>query len=549
MLGRAVDAAGVPILVGAVLDGPGAGHVRNTGLVWGGSGWTGDIYVKRHPVPFGEYLPGRALLERLVHRFANEMPNDFVKGSEPGVIKVAGATLGDVICFEVAYDGIVRDTVDGGAQLLVVQTNNASFGRKGESEQQLAMTRLRAVEHGRATVQVSTTGQSAVITPDGRIVAASGLYEAAVLAAELPLRTSSTFADRVGVIPEAVLVAFGVLAIMARCRTGWRDRAKPAPSSGDAAGGCSEVPEGDDVGDQAAGHQEGKRVDGKRVVVCMPTYNERENLRETAGRLRAANPGIDLLVIDDASPDGTGEVAEALAEEDPQIHVLHRSGKAGLGAAYVAGFGWALRHGYDVVVEMDADGSHQPEELPRLLAALDTADLVIGSRWVSGGQVRNWPRRRMLLSRGGNAYIRAALWMPLRDATAGYRAYRASVLADRDLATVASQGYCFQVDMAWQAWRAGFRVTEVPITFVERERGTSKMSRTIVIEALWRVTWWAMSTLRRRPRPRPVPAVAVLQRNPDTVVPAPTPAPAPPAAAAVAATQNARSGGVEATKA
>jgi apolipoprotein N-acyltransferase len=531
MLDRAADAAGVPILVGAVLRGPGEQQVRNAGLVWDTSGWTGDIYIKRHPVPFGEYLPGRAVLERLVHRFATEMPNDFVKGYKPGVINVAGTTLGDVICFEVAYDGIVRDTVDRGAQLLVVQTNNASFGRKGESEQQLAMSRLRAVEHGRTTIQVSTTGQSAVIAPDGTVVAASGLYEAAVLVAEVPLRTSSTLADRVGFFPEAVLVVIGILAIIAGCGTGRRGRvgaALPLGPAGDTTGG------GTPRDAPGAGDQEGSGVEGKRVVVCMPTYNERENLPDMAGRLRAANPDVDLLVIDDASPDGTGAIADELAAQDPHVHVLHRTGKSGLGTAYVAGFGWALEQGYDVVVEMDADGSHQPEELPSLLAALEAADLVIGSRWVDGGEVHNWPRSRLLLSRGANAYTRAALGLPLRDATAGYRAYRASVLADRDLARVASQGYCFQVDLAWQAWRAGFRVAEVPITFVDREHGTSKMSRAIIAEALWRVTWWALSTrwtrptlptlptrwtrpTRRRRKSGQLATLPVQSRQPDTV--------------------------------
>ncbi len=243
-------------------------------------------------------------------------------------------------------------------------------------------------------------------------------------------------------------------------------------------------------------------MDLHRVVVCVPTYNERDNLPDTARRLRAANPTVDLLVIDDASPDGTGKIADELADNDDHIHVLHRDGKAGLGTAYIAGFTWALDHGYDVIVEMDADGSHQPEQLPRLLAALAHADLVIGSRWVPGGEVRNWPRTRLLLSRGGNIYVRAALGMPLRDATAGYRAYRADVLRDRDLTGVSSQGYCFQVDLAWQAWRSGYRVTEVPITFVERERGTSKMSNAIVAEAFWRVAWWAATTRRRRPAPR-----------------------------------------------
>jgi glycosyltransferase involved in cell wall biosynthesis len=236
-----------------------------------------------------------------------------------------------------------------------------------------------------------------------------------------------------------------------------------------------------------------------RVLVCIPTYNEAENVEPIVARVRAAVPEAHVLVVDDASPDGTGEIAGKLALDDPALHVLHRPGKEGLGAAYIAAFGWARDERYDVVVEMDADGSHQPEELPRLLAALRTADVVLGSRWVSGGEVRNWPASRRVLSQGGNTYTRLALGLPLRDATGGYRAYRRTVLDVLPLDSVASQGYCFQVDLAWNAWRAGFRVVEVPITFVERVRGQSKMSRAIVAEALWRVTWWAVRSRRARP--------------------------------------------------
>ena len=234
-----------------------------------------------------------------------------------------------------------------------------------------------------------------------------------------------------------------------------------------------------------------------RVLVVVPTFNERENLEIIAGRLHAAVPEAHLLVVDDASPDGTGKIADELAAEHDWVHVLHRSGKAGLGAAYVAGFGWAREHTYDVVVEMDADGSHAPEQLPRLLAALEHADLVLGSRYVDGGEVVNWPRSREVLSRGGNLYTRVLLRLPLKDATGGYRAYRRTVLDSLPLHEISSQGYCFQVDLAWQTWRLGYRVVEVPITFVERERGESKMSQRIVVEALWRVTVWG---LRRPPR-------------------------------------------------
>ncbi len=245
---------------------------------------------------------------------------------------------------------------------------------------------------------------------------------------------------------------------------------------------------------------EGPAQAGDHVVVIMPTYNERGNIETTAGRVRRAVPDADLLVVDDNSPDGTGEIADKLAAEDPHINVLHRERKAGLGAAYIAGFRWALAEGYGVVVEMDADGSHLPEELPRLLAALADADLVLGSRYVPGGTVLNWAKSRELLSRGGNTYARLMLGITLKDATGGYRAYRASTLRRIALDEVESQGYCFQIDLAIRAIRAGLKVTEVPITFVERVHGTSKMSRAVVAEALWRVTVWGVTGRRRRSR-------------------------------------------------
>lgn len=261
-----------------------------------------------------------------------------------------------------------------------------------------------------------------------------------------------------------------------------------------------------------------------RALVIIPTYDERESLPGTLERLRTAVPDADVLVVDDASPDGTGELADALASRDPQVHVLHRRGKGGLGAAYVAGFGWGLERGYDVLVEMDADGSHRPEELPRLLdrlhggsgaatggvvapdladlADLAVPDLVIGSRWVPGGRVVNWPWYRALLSRGGNLYTRLVLGIGVRDATGGYRAFPAATLRRIDLATVESHGYCFQVDMTWRVLRDGGTVAEVPITFVEREAGVSKMSRAIVAEALGKVTLWGGAATCRAARRR-----------------------------------------------
>jgi dolichol-phosphate mannosyltransferase len=240
-----------------------------------------------------------------------------------------------------------------------------------------------------------------------------------------------------------------------------------------------------------------------RVAVIIPTYNERENLEPIAARMRSSVPEADLLVVDDNSPDGTGELADKLAAGDERIHVLHRPGKGGLGAAYIAGFGWALDRGYSAMVEIDADGSHQPEDLPRLLAALQDADAVIGSRWIQGGTVRNWPKSREALSRGANTYARLMLRVPIHDTTAGFRAYRAETLRAIGLDSVRSQGYCFQIDLTLRAINAGLKVTEVPITFVDRTRGASKMSRAVMIEAFWRVAQWGVAGRLHRRKPRP----------------------------------------------
>ena len=240
-----------------------------------------------------------------------------------------------------------------------------------------------------------------------------------------------------------------------------------------------------------------------KILVIIPTYNEIENVGRITARVRAAVPEAHILIADDNSPDGTGQAADALAAEDPNLQVLHRKGKEGLGAAYLAGFRWGIDRGYDVLVEMDADGSHQPEQLPRLLTALRTADLVLGSRWVPGGEVVNWPKKRELLSRGGSTYSRLMLQVPIRDVTGGYRAFRKETLLGLGMSEVASQGYCFQVDLAWRTVRAGFKVAEVPITFVEREFGASKMSGNIVGEALKLVTTWGVkSRLGRIPAPK-----------------------------------------------
>ena len=230
-----------------------------------------------------------------------------------------------------------------------------------------------------------------------------------------------------------------------------------------------------------------------KILVIIPTFNEIESLPLIVTGLREQVPAVHLLIVDDNSPDGTGELADQMANTDANIQVLHRTQKNGLGAAYLAGFAWAKANSFQVVVEMDADGSHRTADLPKLLNALVNADVVLGSRWVSGGEVVNWPLSRKILSRGGNIYTRLLLNIPLHDATGGFRAYRMSALDAMNVQTVQSQGYCFQVDLAWRAIQNRLRVVEVPITFVEREFGESKMDSRIVKEALRRVTVWGLT--------------------------------------------------------
>jgi len=230
----------------------------------------------------------------------------------------------------------------------------------------------------------------------------------------------------------------------------------------------------------------------QRGIVVIPTYNEAANIELLVDRVRGSVPSLDILVVDDNSPDGTGDIVEEIMAHDKQIQVLHRAEKSGLGTAYLAGLAWVLDRGYDVIIEMDADGSHLPEQLPRLLHAVTDADLVLGSRWVPGGRVVNWPTRRELLSRGANTYTRLALGVQVHDATGGYRAFRRETLEGIDLGSVRSQGYCFQIDLARRALEQGFLVVEVPITFVERVHGESKMTGSIVREALWRVSQWGV---------------------------------------------------------
>lgn len=227
----------------------------------------------------------------------------------------------------------------------------------------------------------------------------------------------------------------------------------------------------------------------ERVLVVVPTYNERENLPQIVPAILGADPRIEVLVVDDGSPDGTGTLADEMAAGDRRVHVLHRTVKEGLGRAYLAGFAWALEREYDRVFEMDADFSHDPKYLPQFLAASEEADLVLGSRYATGVNVINWPMSRLLLSWWANKYVRFVTSLPLTDATGGFKCFRREVLAAIPLDRVRSNGYAFQIEMSYRAWRKGFRLREVPIVFVDRVEGQSKMNRKIVREAVWMV-WW-----------------------------------------------------------
>ena len=249
------------------------------------------------------------------------------------------------------------------------------------------------------------------------------------------------------------------------------------------------------------------------VIVVLPTYNERDNLEGVIARLRLSVPDAQLLIVDDGSPDGTGDIADAIAASDHQVAVLHRASKQGLGAAYLAGFAWALDRGFDVIVESDVDGSHQPEQLPTLLAALNGYDMVVGSRWVSGGGIVNWPLSRRIISKGGSFYARFLLRLHERDVTGGYRVFRAAALRTIGLGRIDSLGYCFQIEMLWRAERAGLRIAEAPITFIERVSGESKMTGNIAGEAMLRVTVWGLHELADRLRGRGVASVPASHRD------------------------------------
>ena len=465
----AIAEVGAPALVGAVVDDPDGGE-HTSSLLYDGAGRYLGRYDKVKLVPFGEYVPWRSRLNWI--GALSQIPVDRVPGERVSPLRAPGLPpFGAPICYENSFPEIPRQMVREGAAFLVLTTNNASYGTTAASRQHLVMSRLRAVETGRSLVHAAVSGISAIVDARGRVVASSGLFEPAVTRARIRASSARTLYVRWG---DWAVWAAGALALASVALPRGRRRSGREPSP---------LPE------------------RPRTLVVLPTYEERATVGELLDSLLALPEQLDVLVVDDASPDGTGEIVRERAAREPRVRLLERPRKAGLASAYLTGFALALGEGYDLVVEMDADLSHRPEDLPPLLAAAREHDLAIGSRYVPGGGVRNWSRARLALSRAGNLYARMLLGFPIRDATSGFRVYRRQLLQELLAAPVRSEGYGFQIELAYRASRDGWSVTERPITFHEREHGRSKISRRIVLEALWLVALWG---LRDRLRSEPV---------------------------------------------
>ena len=462
----AVAAVGAPTLAGAVLDDP-DGSQHTSVLLFDGTGATVDRYDKVVLVPFGEYVPFRDRLGWI--DAIDQVPVDRVPGESPHTVSVPGLpAFGTPICYENSFPRVERDMARQGASFFVLTTNNASYGMTAASRQHVLMSRLRAVETGRWVVHAAVSGISAVVDPQGHVVTQTELFEPGITRAEIRASRATTPYVRWGDWLVWVSLA-GVLALFAV------PRARRGP-----------------------GRPVERLPETPRTLVVLPTYNERVTVGEVLDGLLVLDGSIHLVVVDDGSPDGTAKLVAGRASEEPRIRLLERQAKGGLASAYLEGFRLALQEGYDLVVEMDSDLSHLPEQLPRLLEAIRSHHMVIGSRYVPGGSVTNWSRARLALSRGGNRYARLALGFPLHDATSGFRIYRRGLLERLVARPFRSDGYGFQVELAYRAWREGYDVGEVPITFREREHGHSKISRRIVVEALWLITIWG---LRARIRP------------------------------------------------
>jgi apolipoprotein N-acyltransferase len=465
---------GVPVLAGSTsadirLAARGGGALFNQAVVFDGGGEVLDVYRKTHLVPYGEYIPWKPLvgwisaLEQIAYELA---PGERLHTlSAPGLPMFAAP-----ICFENSFPSLDRELVRQGAEFLVVLTNNASYDETAASAQHLQMSRIRAIEDGRWVVHAAVSGISAFIDPRGRTYLQTELFDPAVIRRTIRASADRTPFVRWGDWLPVVSLAFAV--------------------------GLAAVPRG-----RRAGRPDPEPLGpGVRTLVILPTYDEARTIRDViAGVL--VYPGVDALVVDDSSPDGTAGVVRELMAGEPRLGLVERQARSGLASAYLEGFGRALDDGYDLIVEMDSDLSHDPTQLGSLLdAARDRYHLVVGSRYVPGGSVTDWSRVRLGLSKGGNIYARLMLGIPLHDATSGYRVYRRDLLRDLVSEPFHADGYGFQVELVMRSWLHGWTIGEVPITFREREHGHSKISRWIVVEALWLVTRWGL-TLRVFGRP------------------------------------------------
>ncbi len=464
----AIATVGAPTLAGAVVNHPDGSQTTST-LVFDGSGRVVDRYDKVHLVPYGEYVPFRGIIEPFIDAI-DQVPVDRTPGERVRLVPVPGLPpIGTPICYENSFGAIDREMVRQGAAFLVVTINNASYERTAASEQHLEMSRLRAVENARWVVHGAVSGISAFVDPQGEVVDRRGLFEPALMRHDVVASTQTTLYTRFGDwVPWGSLLL--VLALIALPRK----RRQP-----------TRIP--------------GSLPAEPRVLVVLPTYNEKDAVSEVLDGLLALPQRVDALVVDDGSPDGTGAIVRTKAGKDTRVRLVERSHKGGLASAYAIGFRRGMEEGYDLIVEMDSDLSHRPDELPRLLEAVRAHDMVIGSRYVPGGKVTNWGAARLALSRLGNAYARSWLGIDVHDATSGFRVYRRRALKEITAGPIRSDGYGFQIELAYRAWNAGLSVGEAPITFQEREHGQSKISRRIVFEALWLVTVWGLRDRFRAP--------------------------------------------------
>jgi apolipoprotein N-acyltransferase len=465
---EAIATVGVPTTIGAVVNDP-DGSQHTSVLAFDAQGQLVDRYDKVHLVPFGEYVPFRRRLQWI--DAIDQIPIDRVPGDSYHPIRQPGLPpYGTPICFENAFPSIPRAFVRDGAQFLMVPVNNASYLFTAAAAQHLQMSQMRAVETGRWVVDAGVSGISAFIDPTGAVQSRTGLFQPAILRGQVQAATAQTVYVRFGDwVPLLSMVIIAMSVISPRRRS----LARPAP---------------------------GPLPAPLRALAILPTYNERDTI-EAVIRGLLVTPGIDVLVVDDSSPDGTGELARAMAEQEARVRLLERPAKSGLASAYLEGFQIAVSEAYDVAIEMDSDLSHDPAELPGLLRGATDHDLVVGSRYVPGGSVTDWSRARVALSRAGNVYARFMLGLPIHDATSGYRVYRVPLLEELLRRPFAADGYGFQVELVMRSHRLGFAVGEAPITFRDRVFGESKISRRIVVEALWMVTRWGFD-LRFRSNPR-----------------------------------------------